>query len=239
MRIVLKKAIFAAHILRKNLFRMNNKMKCGATLLLLVFAVSTLVAQNYRVEIGNVQARQSGKNSSVNIFNGVRLGATAEFDLKYNFSFLTGALYSVVYDSKVQRFGVSTDSVTYKTWGHYIDVPLRIQYNLKLKKDFKLFAFAGPNINFGLAQPQKIIPALSDEMEKFTGIEKKEYYENDLYKMAKISRLNFQLGAGAGIQWKNYQLKGGYDFGINSINKVDSNRILRHSGWYVSLVYEF
>jgi len=57
--------------------------------------------------------------------------------------------------------------------------------------------------------------------------------------MAKISRLNFQLGAGAGIQWKNYQLKGGYDFGINSINKVDSNRILRHSGWYVSLVYEF
>ena len=69
--------------------------------------------------------------------------------------------------------------------------------------------------------------------------EKKEYYENDLYKMAKISRLNFQLGAGAGIQWKNYQLKGGYDFGINSINKVDSNRILRHSGWYVSLVYEF
>ena len=85
---------------------MNNKMKCGATLLLLVFAVSTLVAQTYRVEIGNVQARQSGKNSSVNIFNGVRLGATAEFDLKYNFSFLTGDLYSVVYDSKVQRFGV-------------------------------------------------------------------------------------------------------------------------------------
>jgi len=155
---------------------MNIKMKCGATLLLLVFAVSTLVAQTYRVEIGNVQARQSGKNSSTNIFNGVRLGATAEFDLKYNFSFLTGALYSAVYDSKVQRFGVTSDSVTYKTGGHYVDVPLRIQYNLKLKKDFKLFAFAGPNINFGLAQPQKIISALSTDMENFTGITSKRLF---------------------------------------------------------------
>ena len=61
----------------------------------------------------------------------------------------------------------------------------------------------------------------------------------DLYKNAMISRINFQMGAGGGVQWKNYQLKGGYDFGINSINKVDTSKLFRQGGWYVSLVYQF
>jgi hypothetical protein len=47
------------------------------------------------------------------------------------------------------------------------------------------------------------------------------------------------MGTGGGVQWKNYQLKGGYDFGINSINKIDSSKLLHQSGWYVSLVYQF
>ncbi len=77
-------------------------------------------------------------------------------------------------------------------------------------------------------------------MADYTGIrESLGYDENDLYKKAMISRINFQMGAGGGVQWKNYQLKGGYDFGINSINKVDTSKLLRQSGWYVSLVYQF
>ena len=148
-------------------------------------------------------------------------------------------MYSVVYSNKVQKYGVESDSVTYKTFGHYIDIPLRVQYTLPLGKDFKIFAFAGPNLNIGLAQPQKIISELSDAMADYTGIKSLGYDENDLYKKAMISRINFQMGAGGGVQWKNYQLKGGYDFGINSINKVDTSKLLRQSGWYVSLVYQF
>lgn len=207
--------------------------------LLAILSISTLQAQKYSAEIGYINPRQTGKNFSATNFNGVRLGATAEFDLKNNFSFLTGALYSVVYSSKVQRYTPTTDSVTYKTWGHSIDVPLHIQYSLPLGKDFKLFAFAGPNINVGIAQPQKIEAVLTPAMAAYTGIQSKSYSENDLFKEAMIGRLNFQLGAGGGVQWRNYQLKGGYDFGINSINRIDSSKMLHQSGWYVSLVYQF
>lgn len=206
---------------------------------LCLFSFGVLSAQTYRAELGFISPKQNGTGLSDTYFNGIRLGATAEFGLKNNFSLLTGAMYSVVYSNKVQKYGVESDSVTYKTFGHYIDIPLRVQYTLPLGKDFKIFAFAGPNLNIGLAQPQKIISELSDAMADYTGIRSLGYDENDLYKKAMISRINFQMGAGGGVQWKNYQLKGGYDFGINSINKVDTSKLLRQSGWYVSLVYQF
>ena len=61
----------------------------------------------------------------------------------------------------------------------------------------------------------------------------------DLYHNAVINRINLQMSVGGGVQWRNYQIKGGYDFGINSLNKIDTSKQLRQSGWFVSLVYEF
>lgn len=218
-------------------YKMRNFRKT-CLLFAVIFAVTIVHAQTYRLEAGFVSPKQHGDGFSTTYFNGIRLGATAEFNLKHNFSLLTGALYSVVYSNKVQNYSAS-DSVIYKTFGHFLDVPLRLTYTLPITKNLKVFAFAGPNLNIGLAQPQKIQADLSDAWSTYTGIKSVNYGDNDLYKNAMISRINFQMGAGGGVQWKNYQLKGGYDFGINSINKVDTSKLLRQGGWYVSLVYQF
>ena len=206
----------------------------------MVLSIGILSAQTYRLEVGFVSPKQSGAEFSTNYFNGGRLGVTAEFDLKHNFSLLTGALYSLVYSNKVQYYS-STDSVTYKTFGHSIDIPLRLTYTLPLSKNLKVFGFAGPNINVGIAQPRKTTAVLSSSLreviDEFGNVPTNG--TEDLYKSAMISRINFQMGAGGGVQWKNYQLKGGYDFGINSINKVDTSKLFRQGGWYVSLVYQF
>lgn len=206
----------------------------------MVLSIGILSAQTYRLEVGFVSPKQSGAELSTNYFNGGRLGVTAEFGLKHNFSLLTGALYSLVYSNKVQYYS-STDSVTYKTFGHSIDIPLRLTYTLPLSKNLKVFGFAGPNINVGIAQPRKTTAVLSSSLreviDEFGNVPTNG--TEDLYKNAMISRINFQMGAGGGVQWKNYQLKGGYDFGINSINKVDTSKLLRQGGWYVSLVYQF
>ncbi len=206
----------------------------------MVLSIGILSAQTYRLEVGFVSPKQSGAELSTNYFNGGRLGVTAEFGLKHNFSLLTGALYSLVYSNKVQYYS-STDSVTYKTFGHSIDIPLRLTYTLPLSKNLKVFGFAGPNINVGIAQPRKTTAVLSSSLreviDEFGNVPTNG--TEDLYKSAMISRINFQMGAGGGVQWKNYQLKGGYDFGINSINKVDTSKLLRQGGWYVSLVYQF
>jgi hypothetical protein len=206
----------------------------------MVLSIGILSAQTYRLEVGFVSPKQSGAEFSTNYFNGGRLGVTAEFGLKHNFSLLTGALYSLVYSNKVQYYS-STDSVTYKTFGHSIDIPLRLTYTLPLSKNLKIFGFAGPNINVGIAQPRKTTAVLSSSLvqviDEFGNVPTNG--SEDLYKNAMISRINFQMGAGGGVQWKNYQLKGGYDFGINSINKVDTSKLFRQGGWYVSLVYQF
>ena len=206
----------------------------------MVLSIGILSAQTYRLEVGFVSPKQSGAEFSTNYFNGGRLGVTAEFGLKHNFSLLTGALYSLVYSNKVQYYS-STDSVTYKTFGHSIDIPLRLTYTLPLSKNLKIFGFAGPNINVGIAQPRKTTAVLSSSLvqviDEFGNVPTNG--SEDLYKNAMISRINFQMGAGGGVQWKNYQLKGGYDFGINSINKVDTSKLYRQGGWYVSLVYQF
>ncbi len=206
----------------------------------MVLSIGILSAQTYRLEVGFVSPKQSGAEFSTNYFNGGRLGVTAEFGLKHNFSLLTGALYSLVYSNKVQYYS-STDSVTYKTFGHSIDIPLRLTYTLPLSKNLKVFGFAGPNINVGIAQPRKTTAVLSSSLreviDEFGNVPTNG--TEDLYKNAMISRINFQMGAGGGVQWKNYQLKGGYDFGINSINKVDTSKLFRQGGWYVSLVYQF
>ena len=206
----------------------------------MVLSIGILSAQTYRLEVGFVSPKQSGAELSTNYFNGGRLGVTAEFGLKHNFSLLTGALYSLVYSNKVQYYS-STDSVTYKTFGHSIDIPLRLTYTLPLSKNLKIFGFAGPNINVGIAQPRKTTAVLSSSLreviDEFGNVPTNG--TEDLYKNAMISRINFQMGAGGGVQWKNYQLKGGYDFGINSINKVETSKLFRQGGWYVSLVYQF
>lgn len=218
-------------------------LKRICTLVVLTFAFLLGSAQTYRIEAGFISPKQSGTYFSTNYFNGIRLGATAEFNLKNNFSLLTGALYSVVYSKKVQYYGLeSADSVTYKTYNHGIDIPLHLTYSLPITKDLKVFAFAGPKLNIGLAQPRNTTAVLSETTRNFIASQGGVVPSNgteDLYKSAMISRINFQMGAGGGVQWKNYQLKGGYDFGINSINKIDSSKLLHQSGWYVSLVYQF
>lgn len=199
----------------------------------------TTSARTYRIEIGSTNPKQYGSQFSTTYFNGGRIGATVEFDLKHNLSFLTGALYSLVYSNKVQNYTVS-DSVRYKTFAHSIDIPLQINYNLALGKNLKLIAFAGPNLNIGLAQPQKVQVYMSDVQKGFyPNITNKEYGDNDLYKNALIHRINFQMVLGGGVQWKDYQVKGGYNFGINSINRIDSSLSLRQSGWFVSVAYQF
>ncbi len=211
-----------------------------------------VAAQKYGIEAGFVQPKQSGAQFRTSYFNGARLGGNVEFELKNNFSLLTGALYSLVYSDRTQYY-YSTDSVNYKTLNHAIEIPLQVQYSLPVSKNFKFFAYAGPNIAIGLAQPQKVTavisstakteiePMIPENMKQFVRLESDSYADNDLYVKNMIQRINLQISIGGGVQFKNYKLKGGYDFGINSINKIDTSKLMRlqQSGWFVSLIYQF
>lgn len=219
-----------------------------------VFIMSTLglAAQKYSVEAGYVQQQRYGKQFKTDYFDGFKFGANIEFDLKHNFSLLTGGMYQFLYSNNIQYFATHDSvNVKYRTMSHSLEIPLQVNYSLPLSKNFKFFAYAGPNISIGLFQPQRVrasipveLKAQLDElipknMKPFIRTESAEFSNNDLYNKSIIQRINLQMSIGGGAQYKNYRLKSGYDFGINSINKVDSNNILRQRGWFVSLVYQF
>jgi hypothetical protein len=50
--------------------------------------------------------------------------------------------------------------------------------------------------------------------------------------------LNLQIGVGGGVQWKKYQVKAGYDWGLNNLNKTSSGNIYQ-KGLYISFAYDF
>ncbi|MDR2840072.1 MAG: PorT family protein [Paludibacter sp.] len=221
--------------------------------LLVLFCATTIQAQKYSIEAGYIsptrtQSIYGGRYPET--FRGVRLGGNVEFDYKYNFSLLTGVLYSVVYSNSTQKMkiaGNNTDTihtgiVKYSTFGHYVDVPVRVKYTLSIAKNLKLFAFAGPNINVGLGQPRKTDASLQESVtgiiDQLTG-RVPVSGNDDLFRDALIHRINFQLGAGGGVQWKNYTIKGGYDFGINNLQRLDNAGSMRMNSWYVSFVYNF
>jgi hypothetical protein len=211
--------------------KMKLKFRLLVVLLTIVFTAN---AQTYRLEVGYINPVRQGAEVSSTYFKGIRLGGTAEFDLKNNFSLLTGALYNFVYSNKLQMYP-SEDSVTYKTYGHYLDIPIHITYTYPITKNLKVFGFAGPNINIGLFQNQQTTSTLTDALNATSGVVPGKV---DLYSGSIINRLNLQIGLGGGIQWKKYQLKAGYDFGVNKINKTGYGT-QNQSGWYVSLAYEF
>ena len=202
--------------------------------IILLSAVCSLNAQTYHLEIGYNNPHRFGSNVSSTNFNGIKIGGTVEFKFKNNFSLLTGALYNMVYSNKLQKYP-NADSVTYMSFGHSIDIPVRLQYSYPFSKDFKVFGYAGPNLNVGLSQFQGTISTLSATETAYTGIVSNT---KDLYKTSTLNRLNLQVGIGGGVQWKKYQLKAGYDFGVNTLNVSGSNKLYQ-SGWYVSLAYEF
>jgi len=213
------------------------KTVLNISLFLLFFATAlTLNAQKYAIEGGYLNPGRYGASTSTTYFNGGRLGGTASFDLKNNFSFLTGALYSFVYSDKLQGYPNAT-SLTYKTAGHFLDIPLRVSWSLPINKNLKVFGFAGPNLNIGLFQSQEIISTLTylPTNPLYVKPGKFDLYSGTDYQ---LNRLNLQIGVGGGVQWKNYQIKSGYDWGINNLNKENTGNLYQ-KGWYVTVNYEF
>lgn len=159
---------------------------------------------------------------STTFFNGVKVGLTTDYKINNNFSLLVGALYNLVYSDRLQIYS-NAKSVRYVKYAHYINVPVQLIYNLPVSNDFKFFALAGPTLNIGLGQMQSTLSTVATIPSAYTNM-----YNSSL------NRLDLQIGAGGGVQWKRYQLKGGYDFGLLNLDRLSIGGLYQ-KGWYVSL----
>lgn len=193
-------------------------------------SLDSLIFKNLtnRLEVGYNNPSRYGSSASTTYFNGIKIGLTTELDLKNNMSLLTGVLFNLVYSDKLQKES-NSEYVNYLSYGHFINIPVHFLYNLPVSKDLKFFTFAGPTLNIGLQQKLSTfstyhpINSAYDIPSAYT----------DLYK-SNLNRLDLQIGLGGGVQWKKYQLKVGYDWGLLNINRLTTGNLYQKD-WYVSL----
>jgi len=202
----------------------------------------------YRVEGGYVQNWQHGGTGfSYMYLHGGRLGMTFDFMLPYRFSVQTGLLYTLTYGQCEQKFGVVDEeesyampySVNHRITEHWLAVPMRVYYNIKLWKKLNLFFFAGPQLMIGLAEMDNIDNQLPPKATQFyrdeLGMHLDRYnrFKDELYPV------NIQFGLGGGLEWDCFRLQAGYDFGLNNQNRnrqLSDQRMWEWS-WFVSFAY--
>lgn len=191
----------------------------------------------FRVEAGYGQTFRTGDYIVTSPYHVMRSGLNVEFPVKSGLGVETGLKYSFAFGSREQIYAHS-DTSFHQYSGHFLDVPVRLTYTLPIFWGIKLFAFAGPNFNIGLSQTEKVkfnqntVDPLPTNPLVYPVSGTYNLYENDL------NRFNIQLGAGGGLQWKDYRIKSGYDWGINNVSK-NRNKPQKMKGWYIAFEYAF
>lgn len=197
----------------------------------------------FRADAGYGQIYRHGDYIGTSPYHVIRVGGTVEYGWKYGLGIETGLKYSYALGN-MEQYYIPKDTAFHNYNGHFLDIPIRVTYSVPIFWGMKLFAYAGPNINVGLAQTNKLsFEKKSDDVEGWEPLDYPTPGTYDVYNyMGKdgvgMNRVSIQLGAGGGIQWKNYRIRSGYDWGLNNIGK-DKNRTERLRGWHVAFEYEF
>ncbi|MDD4428118.1 MAG: outer membrane beta-barrel protein [Paludibacter sp.] len=199
----------------------------------LLFVAVNLSAQKIGIQAGYVNVSEQTNGSSLvfpELVSGFQVGPVSETELFNNIDIRYGVLYTYL----MSTFDGVTGTNNYN--GHLVDVPVRVQFAFPIDNVLKLFAFAGPNFNFGLAQKTiNKTTVFGSEINTTYDRYKADADNDDVYD---VNRFDVRLGLGAGAQYRNVQLRVGYDWGMLDLNNTDDISLKRNQ-LTASLVYQF
>jgi len=202
----------------------------------------------YRIEVGYTQPWQHARNISFPsmYLHGARVGATLTFLLPLHFSMQTGLLYTIAYGRQDQHWrsqdapSVQTEYIRHRVLEHQLTIPIRAYYTIPLWKELNLFFFTGPQLHIGLAENDYMQTHLSEGTK--TWLETQSIPTEPYDRMSdELIRANIQWGIGGGLEWDQYRLQAGYDFGLNNLVKhpKGSGQYMSEWGWFLSFSYRF
>lgn len=204
---------------------------------------------DYRIEVGYAQNQQrSLTGNMMNPFlHGVRVAGLVDFKLPLHFYIQTGLGYTLGYgriDQHWSSIDLSTQQVEYVRHNiteHLINIPVRAYYVQPLWKELRLLFFAGPELEIGLAQTDRLKNHLSGDAAAWLTEQGVLLTNHDRYQTGELSRANIQMGVGGGLEWNRYRVVAGYDFGLNNLVRTPlvSKQHVWEWGWQVSFSYRF
>lgn len=197
---------------------MKKVFAIAAALMMLATAAN---AQSFGA--GYVQSTQKMNNNS-STANGfyAGFGYTADFTPKgsaISLALNPGIYYEYLNSTSAGSIWfVSGES---KTQEHYVNVPLQLSVGFNFAPTFKLFAYAGPTANVGIASSTKSSVSVAGH----TG----SVDPTDNYKSGDYSRFDIMLGGGVGAEIMNkFRVNVGYDLGMLDRHKSDDITLKRN-----------
>ena len=209
---------------------------------------------DWRIEVGFLQPYERSVDSTANntFLNGGKIGFLVDFNLPYNLGIQTGLRYELAYGVNTQHYrsadnsNVGIEYLRHKMLKHSVNIPIRAVYTQQLWRELAMTFYTGPSFQIGLAYSDNTLNALSDSTlswllnnspdPSLVKFEEHDYYKDKLYR-----RFNLQWGIGLGLQWQNWRLEGGYNFGLINQCKYQPNigkRSQMHEWtWEVSIIY--
>lgn len=193
---------------------------------LLLCATFALAAQNQSLgfELGFTQPilrenPASGKKKLPNVttMNGVKIGLVYDATLIKGFGFHWGVnyIYGGNHTKWENELSLSTaQKIRYTHRMHSIEIPIDWQYKFAIAKETWLILYTGPSFQYNFSfdkntfHKNELLGTNSNSTEK--------HYKSDTDNDNKEDYRPFNLtwGVGAGFQYQNYYIRGGYDFGI-------------------------
>lgn len=163
----------------------------------------------------------SDKNTSATS-DGFYVGADAAYNLGAGFSVIPGLYYGYAF-SKDSFYGVADA----ETKSHYLSVPVNFKYGLPVLDVLNVFAYAGPQFNFGLASKTTATAlGVSSEVNN---------YGDD----SNLSRFDIALGVGLGFDVADMiRINFGYNWGLLDLNKSDNIK-MHNNNWHVGVAFLF
>lgn len=205
---------------------MKKTIKLALVAILVTVGAATANAQ-LGVQAGYVNSTMKAENKTISDliygsgnFNGFEVGLTYNMPIQGGFALQYGLLYTNLFKNS-EILTVET-----KRSASYLNIPFRIAYGLDLG-GAKVFAYGGPNFAIGLTGKNKVGNA-----------DLNWYKEVDGDESDPVKRFDILLGAGLGVQFSNFIVKGGYDWGLLNPYGTDNYKINRNQ-FNISLGYQF
>ncbi len=181
----------------------------------------------------NISAKYDGKKESGDDKNkfkpGFQIGVVGEYALSDAFAIQPGILIAT--QGSKYKFSETYGGTTYESKGStnltYIQIPINAQYKLDLG-GATLLLQAGPYLGYAISGKYKSEEdgEKSDQKIKFGS-------DND-----KVNPFDFGLGLGAGVQFSNFQVGLGYNFGLTNLSNIDKQK-MKNNGLALTVTYMF
>ena len=164
--------------------------------------------------------------------DGIKLGVTYQTTIIKGFGVSSSLNYT--HSTHVGAWTVTPGMAAMKTKEdhnfHQLEIPVDWQYRFLIAKQTYVSLYTGPTLQIGLANTYRYRVKVGDEIT--------QDWKQDVYKLDEdhdgipdYNRVNVTWGVGASFQYKQYFIRGGYDFGIMSVYRDPYFNTSSESGW--------